>query len=84
MSKINESHRVYQLQPKDIFSIELQNFLKEFTFENLAEQIAWCRNFQILGINEYKRRRYWWQLWIPRKTVVVRIMYLRGDKDEQN
>ena len=73
MAEINGFNRVYQLQPKDIFCVNVQGFLKT--------PILWSHSYQIVGTDEYKRK-HWWQFWKPRKVVFVKIMYLGDDKDE--
>lgn len=75
MAEINESNRVYELRPNDIFCVDVETFLKTSTL--------WSHNYQILGTDEYKRK-HWWQLWKPRKIIFIKIMYLGESQNEQN
>lgn len=70
MAEINVFNRVYQLQPQDVFCVNIETFLNE--------SVLWSHNYQILGIDKYKRK-YWWQFWKPWKVTFIKIMYL-GDK----
>jgi hypothetical protein len=75
MEEINRYGRVYRLQPKDIFCVNVEAFLKDSTL--------WSHRFQIVGTDEYKRK-HWWQFWKSRKTRFIKIMYLGDSKNEQN
>ena len=75
MEEMNRYGRVYRLQPKDIFCVNVEAFLKDSTL--------WSHKFQIIGTDEYKRK-HWWQFWKPWKIKFIKIMYLGDNENEQN
>lgn len=76
MNEINMPHRVYHLSRKDIFSVDVESFCQT--------SVLWSHDFQILGFDKYKRK-HWWKFWKPRFNTFARLMYLGGDKNnEQN
>ena len=62
--------RIYEIHCGDMFSVNLDNFI--------SEPLLWTRDFQIRKIDTYKRR-YWWQFWKPKKTVIVSMMCVKGE-----
>ena len=75
MTEINVFKRAYQLHPQDVFSVNVEAFLKTSTL--------WSHNFQIIGTDEYKRK-HWWQIWKPWKIKFIKIMYLGDNKNGEN
>lgn len=75
MAEVNAFNRVFQLQPQDVFCVDVESFLKS--------SILWSHSYQIIGTGEYKRK-HWWQFWKPWKTKFIKIMYLGDNENEQN
>ena len=75
MESIAVYNRAFQLEPKDIFCVNVKCFLQTSSL--------WTHDFQILGVQTYKRK-HWWQLWKPRKNIFIKIMYLGGNNNEQD
>jgi hypothetical protein len=75
MAEVNVFNRVYQLQPQDVFCVNVEAFLKT--------PPLWTHSYQIIGTGEYKRK-HWWQLWKPWKVTFIEIMYLGDDKNGEN
>ena len=63
----NEPYRVYKIHNGDIFSVNINTFL--------AESLLWSHDFQILKTITHKRK-HWWQLWKPWKTIEIQMMYI--------